>query len=172
LIKLVRYPARPADHGPQDHPSDSQGVGAHKDSGVLTLLLLEPGSRGLEVEARDGTWIDAPALEGAFVVNVGELLEVATNGYLRATRHRVTAAPGAPERLSIPYFYSPALDSVIPTIELPPDLAAQASGVEQDPANPLFPTYGENTWKSRTRAHPDVFARWYPDEAAARSASR
>jgi isopenicillin N synthase-like dioxygenase len=134
---------------------------------VLTLLLLEPGSTGLQVEARDGTWIDAPPRPGAFVVNIGELLEVATSGYLRATRHRVITAPGAPERLSIPYFYSPALDAVIPTISLPADVAAASAGVEQDSANPLFSTYGENTWKSRTRAHPDVYARWYPDEAPA-----
>lgn len=163
LIKLVRYPARPA-----TEVNGDQGVGAHKDSGVLTLLLLESGSAGLQVEASDGTWIDAPPQEGAFVVNVGEMLEVATGGFLRATKHRVITAPGAPERLSIPYFFSPALDAVIPTVELPADLAAQARGVEQDPANPLFSTYGENTWKSRTRAHPDVFERWYPDEAAQR----
>jgi isopenicillin N synthase-like dioxygenase len=164
LIKLVRYPARP-----EAAVAGDQGVGAHKDSGVLTLLLLEPGSAGLQVEATDGSWIDAPPRAGAFVVNVGEMLEVATGGYLRATRHRVLTPPGAAERLSIPYFYSPALDAVIPTIELPRALADKARGVEQDPANPLFTTYGENTWKSRTRAHPDVFARWYPAEAKARA---
>jgi isopenicillin N synthase-like dioxygenase len=100
------------------------------------------------------------------------LLEVATGGYLRATRHRVITAPGAPERLSVPYFYSPALDAKVPTIELPQELAAASAGVEQDPANPLFSTYGENTWKSRTRAHPDVYARWYPGEASALPGTR
>lgn len=165
LIKLVRYPART-----EATVAGDQGVGAHKDSGVLTLLLLEPGSAGLQVKAGDGSWIDAPPREGAFVVNVGEMLEVATGGYLRATKHRVLTPPGAAERLSIPYFYSPALDAVIPTIRLPKTLADKARGVEQDPANPLFTTYGENTWKSRTRAHPDVFERWYPAEAAARTA--
>ncbi|HEY9315649.1 isopenicillin N synthase family dioxygenase [Williamsia sp.] len=160
LIKLVRYPARPAAAVAGD-----QGVGAHKDSGVLTLLLIEEGSSGLQVEASDGSWIDAPPLPGAFVVNIGEMLEVATHGYLRATRHRVLTPPGARERLSIPYFFSPALDAVIPTIDLPAELATNARGVEQDPANPLYSTYGENTWKSRTRAHPDVHARWYPDES-------
>ncbi|WP_207841278.1 isopenicillin N synthase family dioxygenase [Williamsia soli] len=166
LLKLVRYPARTGAAVAGD-----QGVGAHKDSGVLTLLLLEPGSAGLQVEATDGSWLDAPPRAGAFVVNVGEMLEVATGGYLRATKHRVVTPPGAAERLSIPYFFSPALDAVIPTIALPKTLADKARGVEQDPANPLFTTYGENTWKSRTRAHPDVFAKWYPAEAAARTAN-
>ncbi|MGJ0119642.1 isopenicillin N synthase family dioxygenase [Williamsia sp. MIQD14] len=160
LIKLIRYPART-----DDRAVDDQGVGAHKDSGVLTILLLENDSRGLQVERADGTWIDAPALAGAFIVNIGEMLEVATDGYLKATRHRVLTAPHAPERLSIPYFFAPSLDAVIPTIGAP--AGAQAPGITADPANPLFATYGENTWKSRTRAHPDVYRRWYPDEAFA-----
>ncbi|MGV9865926.1 isopenicillin N synthase family dioxygenase [Rhodococcus koreensis] len=160
LIKVVRYPARPS----ADHTGE-QGVGAHKDSGVLTMLLLEPGSSGLQVETEDGDWIDAPARAGSFVVNIGELLEVATGGYLRATRHRVLTPAGAPERLSVPYFLNPALDATVPVITLPPHLAARARGIEDDPSNPLYNTYGENAWKSRTRAHPDVYARWYPDEA-------
>ncbi|AKK30705.1 isopenicillin N synthase family oxygenase [Mycobacterium sp. EPa45] len=147
LIKVVRYPGR-GDY--------AQGVGAHKDSGVLTLLLLEPDSTGLQVESADGGWLDAPPLAGAFVVNIGELLEVATGGYLRATRHRVLTPPPGTDRVSIPYFVNPALDATIPIIALPPELAARSRGVEADPDNPIFNTYGENAWKSRTRAHPDV----------------
>ncbi len=147
LIKVVRYP------GTADR---TQGVGAHKDSGVLTLLLVEPDSSGLQVESESGEWIDVPPLEGTFIVNIGELLEVATGGYLRATRHRVLAPAPDTDRVSIPFFLNPALDAVIPLIELPPDLAARSRGVETDPDNPIFNTYGENAWKSRTRAHPDV----------------
>lgn len=147
LIKVVRYPGR------DDYV---QGVGAHKDSGVLTLLLLEPDSTGLQVELADGQWLDVPPLAGAFVVNIGELLEVATGGYLRATQHRVLAPRPGVDRVSIPYFVNPALDATIPIIDLPPELAARSRGVEADPNNPIFNTYGENAWKSRTRAHPDV----------------
>ncbi|ALG85007.1 isopenicillin N synthase family dioxygenase [Gordonia phthalatica] len=150
LIKVVRYP------GSDETP---QGVGAHKDSGVLTLLLVEPGSAGLQVEAADGSWIDAPPLDGAFIVNIGELLEFATDGYLRATRHRVLAPAPGTDRLSIPYFFNPSLDAQIPTLTLPDHLAADARGIEDDPANPIYGTYGENAWKSRTRAHPDVAAK-------------
>lgn len=147
LIKVVRYPGNP------DNP---QGVGAHKDSGVLTLLLVEPDSHGLQVELSSGEWVDVPPLPGAFIVNIGELLEVATGGYLRATRHRVLAPEPGTDRISIPYFLNPALDARIPLLPLPPELAAAARGVTADPANPIFDTYGENAWKSRTRAHPDV----------------
>jgi pimeloyl-ACP methyl ester carboxylesterase len=55
LIKLVRYPGRDGDK--------RQGVGAHKDPGVLTLLMIEPEKAGLQVE--HGTdWIDAPPVPG------------------------------------------------------------------------------------------------------------
>lgn len=147
LIKVVRYPGSP------DNP---QGVGAHKDSGVLTLLLVEPDSVGLQVELAPGQWVDVPPVPGAFIVNIGELLEVATGGYLRATRHRVLAPRPDVDRISIPYFLNPALDAQIPIITLPPELAALSRGVEADPNNKIFTTYGENAWKSRTRAHPDV----------------
>lgn len=149
LIKVVRYPGT---------TTISQGVGAHKDSGVLTLLLLEPDSTGLQVALRADEWVDVPPLPGAFVVNIGELLEVATAGYLRATSHRVLAPAPGTDRVSIPFFLNPALDAQVPLIDLPAELAAAAKGVEVDPANPIFNTYGENAWKSRTRAHPDVAA--------------
>ncbi|HEU0101943.1 MAG TPA: 2-oxoglutarate and iron-dependent oxygenase domain-containing protein [Mycobacteriales bacterium] len=155
LLKLISYPAR-------DGVADSdQGVGAHKDPGVLTLLLLEPGSSGLQVADPSGAWLDAPPVDNAYVVNSGELLEVATGGYLRATPHRVLTAPDAPQRLSIPYFFGPALTVPMPTFELSPELAGAARGIQQDPHNLLFGTYGENLWKARARAHPEVYARWH-----------
>ncbi|MBJ8348466.1 isopenicillin N synthase family oxygenase [Antrihabitans sp. YC2-6] len=146
LTKVVRYPGS---------NSREQGVGAHKDAGVLTLLLVEPDSTGLQVEAQ-GQWIDAPALPGTFIVNTGELLEVATGGYLKATRHRVSSPPRGAQRLSIPFFFNPALDARIPEMDLPKALRRRATGITDDPDNPIFSTYGENAWKSRLRAHPDV----------------
>ncbi|HZE14288.1 MAG TPA: 2-oxoglutarate and iron-dependent oxygenase domain-containing protein [Mycobacterium sp.] len=145
LIKIVRYPA---------HSATAQGVGAHRDAGVLTLLLAEPGSEGLQVRRTDG-WIDVPALDGAFIVNIGELLEVATGGYLRATEHRVNLRWPATERISVPYFFNPRLDAQIPVLSLPNELAAQDRR-HADPSDPIFSVYGRNAWKSRLRAHPDV----------------
>lgn len=158
LIKIVRYPARP-------QPQAEQGVGAHKDAGVLTLLLVEPGKGGLQVE-HDGGWIDAPPVPGAFVVNIGELLEVATGGYLKATVHRVESPPVGSDRISVPYFYNPALSAKIPRMTLPRELAEQARGITADPDNPLFDTYGANALKSRLRAHPDVAAIHHADLVA------
>ncbi|KAA9152513.1 isopenicillin N synthase family oxygenase [Microbacterium lushaniae] len=163
LIKIVRYPGK-------EDPW-AQGVGAHKDSGVLTLLWVEPGKGGLQVQ-RDGEWVDAPPVPGAFVVNIGELLEYATQGYLTATNHRVISPRYPDERISVPFFFNPALDARLPIIELPAELAAQARGVTEDPDNPIHATYGENALKSRLRAHPDVAAIHHPDLVAARAATR
>lgn len=139
LIKIVRYPARAA---------SSQGVGPHKDSGVLTLLLAEPGSRGLQVRRPDAPeWIDVPPRDGAFIVNIGELLEVATGGYLRATEHRVNLQAPASERISVPYFFNPRLDAQIPVLTLPAELAARTDRgwtPARDPADPIFSVYGRN----------------------------
>jgi isopenicillin N synthase-like dioxygenase len=152
LIKVVRYPATRADG------AHSQGVGAHRDSGVLTLLLAEPGSRGLQVRPgrSGGDWIDVPARDGAFIVNIGELLELATGGYLRATEHRVKLHHAA-DRISVPYFFNPRLDAQLPSLSLPPELAVRTSR-RADPSDPIFSVYGRNAWKSRLRAHPDVAA--------------
>lgn len=161
LLKIVRYPGT-------DAPEPQQGVGAHKDSGVLTLLWVEPGKGGLQVE-RDGEWVDAPAVPGAFVVNIGEMLEYATGGYLIATNHRVVSPRLPDDRISVPYFFNPALDTKLPLIDLPADLAAQARGVTQDPANPIHALFGENALKSRLRAHPDVAAIHHADLITARA---
>jgi isopenicillin N synthase-like dioxygenase len=148
LIKIVRYPAR---------ADSSQGVGAHRDAGVLTLLLAEPGTTGLQVRGPHGEWIDVDPLPGAFIVNIGEMLELASGGYLRATEHRVRIADT--ERISVPYFFNPRLDARLPLLTLPDELAARARGVTADPSNErIFSVYGRNAWKSRLRAHPDVAA--------------
>ncbi|BCP56060.1 2-oxobutyrate oxidase [Kaistia sp. 32K] len=154
-LKLIRYPGR-------DATGSDQGVGAHKDGGFLTLLLQDVQG-GLQVEADDGSWIDAPPIPGTFIVNIGEVLEMASNGYLRATVHRVVTPPAGKDRLSVAFFFGAALDATIPLLDLAPELAAQALGPTADPQNPLFREIGQNYLKGRLRSHPDVAERHYAD---------
>lgn len=154
LIKIIRYPGRDATEG-------DQGVGAHKDGGFVTVLLQDV-QKGLQVEY-DGTWIDAPPIPGTFVINVGEILELASNGYLRATVHRVVTPPAGVDRLSVGFFFGARLDATVPVLTLPPDLAAESRGVTADPLNPLFHEVGRNILKSRLRSHPDVAQRHHAD---------
>lgn len=154
-IKLIRYPGRA--------PGESQqGVGAHKDSGFLSFLLQDQQA-GLQVEVEDGRWIDALPRENSLVVNIGELLELASNGYLRATVHRVHSPPADCDRLSIAFFLGARLDAVVPLYPLPAELQREARGPASDPANPLLRDVGWNYLKGRLRSHPDVAQRFYGD---------
>ncbi len=154
LIKIIRYPGREAREG-------DQGVGAHKDSGFLTLLLQDR-EKGLQVETKDG-WVDAAPIPGTFIINIGEVLEMASDGYLRATVHRVVSPPAGTDRLSVAYFLGARLDATIPLLDLPPHLRAEAKGPASDPDNPLFRDVGKNYLKGRLRSHPDVAKRHYAD---------
>lgn len=154
LIKLIRYPGR-------DSTDADQGVGAHKDAGLITLLLQDDHG-GLQVETPRG-WLDVPPRAGTFVVNIGELLELASDGYLRATMHRVVTPPPGIERISAAFFLGARLDAVVPLLQLPPALASEARGPERDPGNPLFREVGVNYMKGRLRSHPDVAERHHAD---------
>jgi isopenicillin N synthase-like dioxygenase len=154
LLKIIRYPGR-------DMTESDQGVGAHKDSGFLTVLLQDD-QPGLQVE-HEGRWIDATPTPGTFVINVGEVLEMASNGYLRANVHRVITPAPRTERLSVPFFFAARLDATVPVLQLPPELAERTRGVTVDPLNPLFHDVGRNHLKSRLRSHPDVALRHHAD---------
>ncbi|EHM01865.1 oxidoreductase, 2OG-Fe(II) oxygenase family protein [Acetobacteraceae bacterium AT-5844] len=154
-MKIIRYPG-------QENARDDQGVGAHKDSGLLTFVLQD-SRRGLQVLKDDGNWVDAEPIPGTFVVNIGELLELASNGYLRATVHRVVSPAAGEERISVAFFLGARLDAEVPLLDLPPELAAEAKGPASDPQNPLFRSVGQNYLKGRLRSHPDVAERWHSD---------
>jgi isopenicillin N synthase-like dioxygenase len=94
-LRMLHYPPNPA-------PEVTVGIGAHTDYECFTILL--PTAPGLEVMNGAGTWIDAPPREGCFVVNIGDTLEMWTNGELMATSHRVRKV--AEERFSFPLFFS------------------------------------------------------------------
>lgn len=153
-VKIIRYPAQQPDR------DTGQGVGLHHDSGVLTFILQDE-TGGLEVHSPDGVF-QAPHVPGAYIMNLGEMLQATTNGYLRATPHRVASPPPGKARLSIAFFAHPRLEARFEPIALPAALAEQARGADNpDPDDPVFSTFGENCLKIRLRAHPDVAKRFY-----------
>jgi isopenicillin N synthase-like dioxygenase len=155
-LKIMRYPAQPRD------ADTGQGVGMHHDSGLVSFVLQDDVG-GLQVATDDGL-VDATPRRGAYVMNLGEMLQAATNGYLRATKHRVQSPPAGRERLSIAYFFHPRLDARFAPIALPPALAAHARGGQNtDPTDPIFATFGDNYLKIRLRSHRDVALAHYAD---------
>ncbi|WP_342075454.1 2-oxoglutarate and iron-dependent oxygenase domain-containing protein [Yoonia sp. SS1-5] len=103
LLRGNYYPTRPAWAGAKDF-----GIATHTDYGCLTLLATD-GSDGLEVRKRGGGWIPVAAAPGAFIINFGEMLEMWTNGRIKATPHRVVGTSA--ERISIPLFFNPDHDA-------------------------------------------------------------
>ncbi|MEO5493329.1 MAG: 2OG-Fe(II) oxygenase family protein [Sphingomonas sp.] len=81
------------------------GVHHHTDAGAVTVLLQD-GVSGLQVY-RDGAWYGVSPIDGAFVINIGDMVQVWSNDLYRAPLHRVRAMDAA-DRYSIPYFYNPA----------------------------------------------------------------
>src|SRR5690606_1810540 len=92
------------------------GVGEHTDYGLLTLLAQDD-LPGLEVRTRAG-WVAVPAIPGASVCNLGDMVDRMTDGRYRSTPHRVRA-PRAGDRLSFPFFLDPSWDAAVAPLPLP-----------------------------------------------------
>ena len=79
-------------------------------------LLMQDDTGGLEVERKDGEWIAAPPMAGAYVINIGDMMMRWTNGRFVSTPHRVVNRALKP-RYSIPFFANPDYDVTIAPIE-------------------------------------------------------
>ena len=94
-------------------------ITAHTDAGVLTLRWIDAQTQGLQVLDHH-RWSDSAGIEGAFLVTIGEALEEATDGYLRASRHRWL--PPQAERVTLTYTFDAPVGVTLPHVELPDDL--------------------------------------------------
>lgn len=118
-LRLIHYPFYA---GRADRP----GIGAHTDYELFTLLL--PTAPGLEAMNSGGDWIDVPPVPGAFVVNIGDMLEVLSNGIFTATSHRVRSVQQ--ERYSFPLFFACDYSAVVKP--LPQFVSAERPAVYDD----------------------------------------
>ncbi|WP_216940551.1 isopenicillin N synthase family oxygenase [Acinetobacter sp. BY419] len=107
-LRLIHYPYNP-------EIQDAEGIGAHTDYECFTLLL--PTAPGLQVLNKAGEWVDIPLIENTLVMNIGDMMEILSNGKYLATRHRVKKV--SEERYSFPLFcacnYDTVIEPVIPT---------------------------------------------------------
>lgn len=102
--KVSNYPPCPK-------PNLIKGLRAHTDAGGIILLFQDDKVSGLQL-LKDGQWIDVPPMKHSIVINLGDQLEVITNGKYKSVMHRVIAQTDG-NRMSIASFYNPGSDAVI-----------------------------------------------------------
>ena len=92
-------------------------AGAHSDFGSVTLLATDGSPGGLQVKMPDGAWHDIMPVEGAYIVNLGDLMAQWTNDRWRSTLHRVVTPPldlaANSRRHSMVFFHQPNFDALI-----------------------------------------------------------
>ncbi len=95
-------------------------AGAHTDYGSLTILLPQPGSSGLQIFTPEGDWREIAPMDGAFIINIGDLMARWTNDIWISTLHRVVTGSGAAasaRRQSLAFFHQPNWDFDVRCLE-------------------------------------------------------
>ena len=105
-----QYTLRMSHYPPSETGDDDQfGVAAHTDSSFLTMLA-QSELPGLAICTPRGDWIDAPVVEGALLVNSGDMLRRWTNDRFLSTPHRVINRTPGRDRYAIPFFFDASAD--------------------------------------------------------------
>ncbi|RZC77625.1 hypothetical protein C5167_001924 [Papaver somniferum] len=102
--KMNYYPPCP-------QPDLVMGVTPHSDFGGLTILLQLNEVEGLQIRNK-GEWVTVKPLHNAFIANIGDVMEILTNGLYHSVEHR-GRINSTKERLSVATFHYPKLDSEI-----------------------------------------------------------
>lgn len=113
ILRPIHYPPI------TEEPQGAVRAGAHGDINLITLLM-GASTGGLQVQRKDGEWIDAIPNEDELVINVGDMLERHTNNKLRSTIHRVANPPKDQwdqPRYSIPFFMHPRSEMKLDCLE-------------------------------------------------------
>jgi len=110
FIRLNHYPVEDplAGAATEELPDADLGVHHHTDAGALTILLQDEVG-GLQVH-RSGCWHEIPPVEGGFVINTGDMMQVWSNDTYQAAMHRVLAMESC-DRYSIPFFFNPSAET-------------------------------------------------------------
>ncbi|KAF5752778.1 protein SRG1-like [Tripterygium wilfordii] len=103
-VRMTYYPKCP-------QPELVMGFTPHSDATGITILNQLNGVDGLEI-MKDGVWIPVNFQPDAFVVNVGDILEILSNGIYSSIEHRAMVN-SMKERISIAFFMNPKFEADI-----------------------------------------------------------
>ncbi|KAG5029301.1 Codeine O-demethylase [Glycine soja] len=103
-VRMTYYPPCPK-------PELVVGLTPHSDASGITILHQVNGVEGLEIK-KGGVWIPVTFLPDAFVVNVGDIMEILSNGAYTSIEHRA-AVNKEKERISIAMFFNPKFEAEI-----------------------------------------------------------
>uniref|UniRef100_A0A804L445 Fe2OG dioxygenase domain-containing protein n=1 Tax=Musa acuminata subsp. malaccensis TaxID=214687 RepID=A0A804L445_MUSAM len=87
------------------------GLSPHTDGSSLTLLLQVNDVEGLHIR-KGGDWYPVKPLPGALIANIGDIVEILSNGVYKSVEHRAIIN-AKKERYSIATFHGPREDSVV-----------------------------------------------------------
>nr|CAB3476993.1 unnamed protein product [Digitaria exilis] len=90
---------------------DVLGLSPHTDATVVTLLLHVNDVQGLQIR-KDGRWLAVDPLDGAFVVSIGDILEILSNGRYKSIEHRAVVHPDK-DRISAAMFHQPCANTIV-----------------------------------------------------------
>lgn len=111
LLRVLHYPPL---HGTE--PEGSVRAAAHSDINLLTVLPAA-NAPGLQVQLKNGAWLDVPCDFGMLIINIGDMLQEASRGYFPSTLHRVLNPAFDAEhnvsRVSLPLFLHPKPEVVL-----------------------------------------------------------
>ncbi|CAM8996340.1 unnamed protein product [Rhodiola kirilowii] len=110
-LKGPNFGTKCSNYPPCPKPDLIKGLRAHTDAGGLILLFQDDKVSGLQL-LKDGKWVDVPPVPHSIVVNLGDQLEVITNGQYKSVLHRVIAQTDG-NRMSLASFYNPGDDAMI-----------------------------------------------------------
>ncbi|PIN22598.1 Iron/ascorbate family oxidoreductase [Handroanthus impetiginosus] len=103
-VRMTYYPPCP-------QPNKVIGLTPHSDATGITILLQVNGVGGFQVK-KDGIWMPVEFLPDAFVVNLGDITEILSNGLYKSIEHRATVN-SEKERITLAMFFNPKFEALV-----------------------------------------------------------